>query len=65
MKVGELYELLNAYDNDDEIEIEIYETATERYIDTTAAVAFSDGVIVFVPTLKIDVKAEKFRDLIS
>ena len=65
MKVGELYELLNAYDNDDEIEIEIYETATGRYIDTTATVAFSDGDMVFVPTLKIDVEAEKFRDLIS
>ena len=65
MKVGDLIDLLNTYDNDDEIEIEVYETTTGKYIDTTAAVAFSDGDMVFVPTLRIDVEAEKFRELLQ
>ena len=64
MKVGDLIDLLNTYDNNDEIEIEVYETTTGKYIDTTAAVSISDGDMIFVPTLKIDVEAEKFRDLI-
>lgn len=60
MKCGDLMDLLMLYDNDDEIEIEIYETATGKYIDTTAAVtAVEDGT--FVPTLRIDVEAQKFK----
>lgn len=36
MKAGDLIDLLMLYDNDDEIEIEIYETSTGKYIDTDA-----------------------------
>lgn len=60
MKCGDLMDLLMLYNNDDEIEIEIYETATGKYIDTTASVtAVEDGT--FVPTLRIDVEAQKFK----
>ena len=51
MKVGDLIDLLNTYNNNDEIEIEVYETTARKYIDTTAAVIISDGDMVFVPTL--------------
>ena len=45
---------------DAEIEIEIYETGTGKYIDTTAAITIVEED-VFVPTLKIDVEADKFK----
>lgn len=64
MKVGDLVGLLNTYDNDDKIEIEDYVTATGKFIDTTSAVTISDGDMAFVPTRRIDVEAEKVRDLI-
>lgn len=60
MKAGDLIDLLMLYDNDDEIEIEIYETRTGKYIDTTAAITVVEED-VFVPTLKIDVEADKFK----
>ena len=60
MKAGDLIDLLMLYDNDDEIEIEIYETGTGKYIDTTAAVTIVEED-VFVPTLKIYVEAGKFK----
>lgn len=60
MKAGDLIDLLMLYDNDDEIEIEIYETGTGKYIDTTAAITIVEED-AFVPTLKIDVEAGKFK----
>ena len=60
MKAGDLIDLLMLYDNDDEIEIELYETGTGKYIDTTAAIIIVEEV-VFVPTFKIDVDAGKFK----
>ena len=48
MKAGDLIDLLMLYDNDDEIEIEIYETSTGKYIDTTAAITIVEED-VFVP----------------
>ena len=60
MKAGDLIDLLMLYDNDDEIEIEIYETGTGKYIDTTAVITIVEED-VFVPTLKIDVEADKFK----
>ena len=47
-------------DNDDEIEIEIYETGSGRYVVSTSAVQIVDED-VFVPTLRIDVKAGRFK----
>lgn len=38
MKAGDLIDLLMSYQNDDEIEIEIYETTSGHYIDTTASI---------------------------
>lgn len=63
MKCGDLMDLLTAYGEDEEIEIEIYETISGRYIDTTADIAVvEDGLgLVF----KIDVEAEKFRKYIN
>lgn len=56
-------DLLTEYGDDEEIEIEIYETISGRYIDTTADIAVvEDGLgLVF----KIAVKAEKFRKYIN
>jgi len=60
MKAGDLIDLLMTYDNDDEIEIEIYETITGKYVDTTAAIQIVEED-AFVPTLRIDVEAAKFK----
>lgn len=59
MKVGDLIDLLTEFNNDDEIEIEVYETASGKFVDVTGAVTFVDDAIN--PTLKIDMEAEKFR----
>ena len=63
MKCGDLMDLLTAYSEDEEIEIEIYQTISGRYIDTAADIAIvEDGLgLVF----KIDVEAEKFRKYIN
>ena len=60
MKAGDLIDLLKLYNNDDEIEIEIYETGTGKYVDTTAAIQIVEED-AFVPTLRIDVEAGKFK----
>ena len=64
MKVKDLIEFLNVFDNNDEVEIEVYETGTGRYVDTTAAIAFSDIQEALGPVLKIDVEADKFKKLL-
>ena len=64
MKVQELRKLLDIYDDDDEIEIEIYETKSGKYIETIADIAVADAEPAFVPILKVDVEAEKFRELL-
>ena len=40
MKAGELIDMLMLYNKDDEVQIEIYETRSNNYIDTTAAITF-------------------------
>jgi hypothetical protein len=60
MKIKDLVELLLAYDNDDEIEIEVYETNSGKYIDTSAAISVVEED-VWVPTLRIDAEAGKFK----
>ena len=42
MKAGNLIDLFMLYDSDDEIEIEIYETGSGRYVDSTSAVQIVD-----------------------
>ena len=63
MKCGDLMDLLTAYGEEEEIEIEIYEIISGRYVDTIADIAVvEDGLgLVF----KIDVEAEKFRKYIN
>ena len=63
MKVGDLIDLLMPYQNDDEIEIKIYETASGHYIDTTASISVVEND-AFVPALRIDVEAGKFKELL-
>ena len=63
MKVGDLIDLLMPYQNDDEIEIKIYETASGHYIDTTASISVAEND-AFVPTLRIDVEAGKFKEFL-
>ncbi len=63
MKVGDLIDLLMPYQNDDEIEIKIYETASGHYIDTTASISVVEND-AFVPTLRIDVEAGKFKEFL-
>ena len=38
MKVGDLITLLRAYPNDDEIEIQVFETNSGELIDSTSAI---------------------------
>ena len=61
MKAGDLINLLTSYDEDDEVEIEIYETVSGQYIDTTAAISIVEEGS-FAPTLRIDVEAGKFKN---
>lgn len=60
MKAGDLIDLLMLYDNEDEVEIEIYETGTGKYVDTTAAIQIVEED-AFVPTLRIDLETGKFK----
>ena len=62
MKVGNLIDLLMTFNDDDEISIDIYETISGKYVDSTSAVTFVEDDIA--PTLKIDVEAGKFKKFI-
>ena len=57
MKVSELLNYLQLFDNDDELEIEVYETISRRYIDSTADIVVDEEAQV--PTLRIDVEKDK------
>ena len=61
MKVGDLIDVLNIFDNSYELKIQIYETVTGKYIDATAAVTTSDDDMIFVLTLRMDVEADKIQ----
>lgn len=61
MKVRELIDFLSDFPDDDEIEIEIYGTVTGQYIDTTAAVAFTNVEETLGPVLQIDIEAGKLQ----
>lgn len=60
MKVGDLITLLRAYPNDDEIEIQVFETNSGELIDSTSAIGIAEEDI-FGPTFSIDIEAEKIR----
>lgn len=59
MKAVELIDLLMLYPDDDEIEIEVYETISGHYVDTSADMAIVEDACG--PVLRIDVEAEKIR----
>lgn len=59
MKTEELINFLTAYPKDAEVEIEIYETTSGRYVDTTADITITESDSA-TPTLKIDADAGKF-----
>lgn len=63
MKAGELISLLAAYPEDAEVEIEIYETASGKYVDTTADITIAEKVSA-VPALRIDADAGKFKGIL-
>ena len=60
MKIGNLIDMLSAYPNDDEIEIQAFETNSGEFVDSTAAIGIvEEGVLA--PTLCIDIEEEKLR----
>ena len=63
MKAGELIDLLMLFEDDDEIEIEVYETTSTRYVDTTADISFVEDACG--PVLWIDFKAESLRKFLK
>jgi hypothetical protein len=64
MKVGDLIDLLMTYSNDDEIEIEVYETISGKFVDSSCDITISEDDVL-VPTLRVDVEAGKFRDFLK
>lgn len=64
MKVGDLIDLLMTYSNDDEIEIEVYETISGKYVDSSCDIIISEDNTL-VPTLRVDVEAGKFRKFLD
>ena len=62
MTVGDLITMLRAYPNDDEIEIQVFETNSGELIDSTSTIVEED---IFDPTFSIDIEAEKFRNYIK
>ena len=60
MKVGDLITLLRAYPNDDEIEIQVFETNSGELIDSTSAIGIVEEDILG-STFSVDIEAEKFR----
>lgn len=59
MTVRTLIEYLMTCMDDEEIEIEIRETVSGKYIDTTADITIVEDA--WTPTLRIDVEAGKFK----
>lgn len=64
MKVGDLIDLLQTYSNDDEIEIDVYETISGKYVDSSYDITISEEDAV-VPALRVDIEAEKFRNFLK
>ena len=64
MTVGGLITMLRAYPNDDEAEIQVFETNAGELIDSTSAIGIVEEDL-FDPTFSIDIEAEKFRNYIK
>lgn len=60
MTVQNLIHYLNNFNPNDEVEVEIYETNSKRFIDSTFDIAISEKSTPF-PALVIDVEEEKFK----
>ena len=61
MKIHDLKVYLDSFDEDDELVIEVVETASGKIIDSTADIVYS--VDNSAPTLRIDVEAGKFQGI--
>ena len=59
MKVGTLIEYLMTCMDDEEIEIEIRETVSGKYIDSTADITIVEDA--WTPTLRVDVETGKIK----
>ena len=60
MTVQSLIDYLNNFDPNDEVEVEIYETISDKFIDSTFDVVFSEKE-TSSPTLIVDIEAEKLN----
>ena len=60
MTVQSLINYLNNFNPNDEVEIEIYETISDKFIDSTFDIAISEKITPF-PTLVIDIEEEQFK----
>lgn len=56
--------MLRAYPNDDELEIQIFGTTSGEFVDSTTAIGIVEEDIL-VPTLCIDIEAEKLRKFLK
>ena len=63
MKIHDLKVYLDSFDEDDELVIDVVETASGKIIDSTADIVYT--VYASVPTLRIDVEAGKFQGAIE
>lgn len=64
MKVGDLIDLLMTYSSDDEIEVEVYETISGEFVDSSGDIIISEENVL-VPTLKVDVEGGKFKKFLK
>lgn len=61
MKIHDLKVYLNSFDEDEELVIEVFETSSGKFIDSSSDIVYAANTSV--PTLRIDIEAGKFRDL--
>ena len=60
MKIHDLKVFLNSFDENKELVIEVFETSSRNYIDSTADIGYAANTSV--PTIRIDIEAGKFHE---
>lgn len=61
MKIHDLKVYLNSFDENEELVIEVFETSSGQYIDSSADIVYAANVSV--PTLRIDIETGKFHEM--
>jgi hypothetical protein len=61
MKIHDLKVYLNSFDENEELVIEVFETSSGQYIDSSADIVYAANVSV--PTLHIDIETGKFHEM--